>query len=41
MKKGSVLGAVVGLAVTVVVISVVVYYGSRAWKKGQTGEKLV
>ena len=41
MNSKNLVQTVVGLAVTVVALSVMVYYGGRAWKKSQSGEKLV
>jgi len=41
MKGKGLIGAIVGVAFSVAVLSVTVYYAGRAWKKSQTGEKLV
>lgn len=40
MKEKGLVTTVVGIALSVVVLSVTVYYAGRAWKKSQTGEKL-
>ena len=41
MKNQSLLGTAVGVVVSVAILSVPVYYASRAWKKGQEGQKLI
>ena len=33
--------SLVGIAVSIVVIYATVYYGGKAWKRSQAGEKLV
>ena len=41
MKGKNLIGTVVGTVVGIVVLYATVFYASRGWKKGQSGEKLV
>lgn len=41
MKAKGLVGGLVGIAISVVVLSVTVFYASTAWRKGQRGEKLI
>jgi hypothetical protein len=41
MNTKNLVQTVVGLTLSVVALSVMVYYGGRAWKKSQSGEKLI
>lgn len=41
MNTKGLVGSIVGVAVSVAILSVTVYYAGRAWQKSQTGQKLV
>ena len=41
MKNSGLVGVVIGSVISIAVLSVTVFYASKAWKKGQTGQKLI